>query len=962
MSEIAALYREETTGIPASLSPLRASFADQVNKEAQMLAGPRADASWDYWRTYLSGDLPPLDLPTDRPRPPVQTGRGAVQPFLLDEELAARLRGLAEKHHVALYTVLLAAFQTLLHRYTERNDVLVGFPKAGRSQATARVVGYFVNPVVLRADFTENPRFADLLPKNQQAIAGSFAHDWYPFSQLVQRIRPTRDPGRSPIFQVMFSWQKTTLLLPREHAASFALGQADHAVDLGGLLMRPIPLTHRVAPFDLTMSAAEVPGGLVATLEYKTDLFDAATIARMAQNYRTLLESITSDPEQVVSALPIISDHERRQVLRDWNATAAAYPTQLCLHQLVEQQVERTPEALAVVCGEEHLTYRQLNQRANQLAHYLHQHGVGPDTLVGLYCERSAQLLIGLLGILKAGGAYVPLDPTYPQDRLAFMLHDTNTPLLVTHRALRERLASFSGALVCLDADESRISQQPEANLTSPVTPDHLAYLIYTSGSSGQPNGVALAHRGVVSLLTDFRQRQPIAAGDACSWWTSMSFDVSVYEIFSAWLAGGTLHVIPQTMRLDDPALLEWLHICHIRSAYLPPFLLADFAAWVQSSPTPSDLRRLLVGVEPIAEHLLVSICAQLPNLCLLNGYGPTETTICSTLYAVVPTGPSHQTTLIGRPVANTQIYLLDRHLQPVPIGVVGEVYIAGVGLARGYLNRPELTAERFLSNPFSPQPGARLYRTGDLARSLPDGNLEFLGRRDSQVKLHGHRIELGEIEATLAQHPQVKQAAVLVRECPAGTSAQPGGHQSLVAFWTPRGDPPSASELRSFLRDRLPRPLIPAAFVMLDTLPLLPSGKLDRRALPVFAEAAREPERAFAPPHNPLEHHLAQMWKELLKLEQVGMHDDFFALGGNSLFGAVLVNRLEEALRENVSLVAIFDAPTISALASYLEASHPDGVARLLGTPVQRFMVVDNSDFSPNRLTVTLDSLYPSL
>jgi thioesterase domain-containing protein len=389
-------------------------------------------------------------------------------------------------------------------------------------------------------------------------------------------------------------------------------------------------------------------------------------------------------------------------------------------------------------------------------------------------------------------------------------------------------------------------------------------------------------------------------------------------------------------MRLDAPALLQWLHDHQIRSAYLPPFLLADLAAWLRSSSAQLDLRRLLVGVEPIPEPLLLSIGAQLPDLCILNGYGPTETTICSTLYTVTPTHAPHQMTPIGKPVANTQIYLLDRHLQPVPIGVVGEVYIAGVGLARGYLNRPQLTAERFLPNPFSTQPRARLYRTGDLAHYLPDGTLEFLGRRDSQFKLHGTRIELGEIEAALAQHPQVKQAAVLLRQDPRGNSAQPSGQQSLVAMWTPRGEPVSAAELRRFLRERLPRPLIPASFVRLDTLPLLPSGKLDRLALQAFAETALGREPVFTPPHSPLEQYLAQVWEELLKIEQVGRHDDFFALGGNSLLGAVLINRLQEALRENVALVAVFEAPTIAELASDLEERHPDGVAGLLGTPVK--------------------------
>lgn len=946
MSEIAALYREETTGIPAALKPLRATYADHINKEAQMLAEPQADASWEHWCTRLSGDLPPLDLPTDRPRPSLQTGRGAVQSIAIDQALAERLRNLAEARHVALYTILLTAFQTLLHRYTGQEDVLVGFPKAGRSPAFARVVGYFVNPVVTRANFSENPRFADLLHTNQHALEESAAHDWYPFSQLVQRIQPPREFGRSPIFQAMFSWQKTTALLPREQAGSFALGQEDRAVDFAGLLMRPIRIAQRVAPVDLTMAATEDSHGLVATIEYSTDLFEPATIARMAQSYCMLLESIVGDPEQVISALPIIPDHERRELVEVWNASTAPYPADVCLHQLIERQAERTPDELALVAGDERLTYRGLNQQANQLAHYLRQLGVGPDTPVGLLCARSAQALIGALAILKAGGAYVPLDPTYPDERLAFMLRDINAPLLLTQHRLQPRLErirapSDSGTesrmrVICLDADSmdaQHISQQPKRNPSHVVGPDHLAYLIYTSGSTGQPNGIALAHRSVVSLLADFQRRQPIEPGDSCSWWTSLSFDVSVYEIFSAWLAGGTLHVIPEAVRLDAPTLLTWLRTHQIRSAYLPPFLLVDFARWVRAHPGASALRRLLVGVEPIAEHLLVSICAQLPDLCLLNGYGPSETTICSTLYSVAATPPSdtsptytaHRPTPIGRPVANTQIYLLDRYLQPVPQGLVGEVYISGVGLARGYWHRPELTAARFLPHPFSANPGARLYRTGDLARLLPDGNLEFVGRRDSQVKLSGYRIELGEIEATLAQHPNVKQVAVVLRQAHSGD-------RRLVAYLAPIEDPPpSPNELRIFLAKSLPHAMLPSTYVVLDAFPLTPSGKVDRRALSAPHTTPRpHPDSSFqgprTEPRTNAERTLVTIWQQVLSVEQVGVNDNFFELGGDSILGIQIIARAADA-GLHLTPKQLFEAPTVAGLAALSEASAPTSI-----------------------------------
>ncbi|HEU5349502.1 MAG TPA: amino acid adenylation domain-containing protein, partial [Ktedonobacterales bacterium] len=732
-----------------------------------------------------------------------------------------------------------------------------------------------------------------------------------------------------------------------------------------------MPLAHRVAPVDLTLAAIEDERGLAAMFEYSTDLFDAATIARMAQSYCMLLEGIASDSEQAVSDLPMMPEHERRKLVEEWNATAAPYPTDSCLHQLIERQVEQTPHTLALVAGEERLTYRALNQQANQLAHYLRQLGVGPDSPVGLLCPRSAQALIGAIAILKAGGAYVPLDPTYPDERLAFMLRDINAPLLLTQRTLRPRLArireaslgggglSDSGGMrvIYLDTDSSdasHIRQQSRHNPPLVVGPDHLAYIIYTSGSTGQPNGVALAHRGVVSLLTDFQRHQPLAPGDGCSWWTSLSFDVSVYEIFSAWLAGGTLHVIPEAVRLDAPTLLAWLHTHQIRSAYLPPFLLAEFARWVCAHPGASALRRLLVGVEPIAEQLLTSICAELPDLCLLNGYGPSETTICSTLYRAMATPPSltspthaapaHQQTPIGRPVANTQMYLLDRHMQLVPRGAVGEVYIDGVGLARGYWRRPELTATRFLPHRFSAQPGARLYRTGDMARLLPDGNLEFVGRRDSQVKLHGYRIELGEIEAALAQHPNVKQAAVVVRQ-------EHSDEKRLVAYLTPIHDPPpSPNELRIFLAKSLPHAMVPSTFVVLDAFPLTPSGKVDRRALPAPHSMLRpQQERSFrgprTEPRTNAERTLTTIWQQVLGVEQVGLNDNFFELGGDSILGIQIVARATDA-GLHLTPRQVFEAPTVAGLAALADASAPMGIqpaqdileGEVLLTPIQRW------------------------
>jgi amino acid adenylation domain-containing protein/non-ribosomal peptide synthase protein (TIGR01720 family) len=942
LSEVAALYREETTGVQASLKPLRASYADHVNKELERLTGLQSEISWDYWRTVLSGELSPLSLPTDRPRPPVSTGRGAVQTVLLDKELTNGLRALVGKQRVALYTVLLTAFQTLLHRYTGQNDILVGFPKAGRSSATARVVGYFVNQTVVRADFTENPRFIDLLNGVQKSIEEGARHDWYPFSLLVQRLQPTRDLSRSPLIQAVFSWQQAPRLIPRENAGAFVLGQADHAIDLDGLFVRSVHLSHRVAPFDLMMLAAEAPDGLVVTIEYATDLFDAVTIARMAECYHTLLESITAAPEQRVSDLTVLPESEREQLVEDWNATAAPYPTQACLHSLFEQQVERTPEIVAVASGEEPLTYRQLNQRANQLAHFLQEQGVGPDTLVGVCLDPSVQMVIALLGILKAGGAYLPLDPTFPEKRLAFMLTDARPALLLTRQRLRPRLPEFTGRVVCLDAYENRLRTQPQTDPSSHTTPDHLAYVIYTSGSTGQPKGAALAHRGVVSLLTDFQQRQAIQPGDACSWWTSPSFDVSVYEIFSPLLVGGSLQVIPESLRLDAPRLLDWFQAYHIRSAYLPPFFLADFTVWVESHPSASPLRRLLVGVEPIPDALLTRLSAQIPALCILNGYGPTETTICSTLYVINTAHPHPGNTPIGRPVANTQIYLLDQALQPVPVGAVGELYIGGVGLARGYLNQPELTAQRFILSPF--RSGERLYSTGDLARYLPDGNLMFVGRSDTQVKFHGVRIELGEIEATLTQHHLVRQAAVLLQE-------QASAEKHLVAYVVSAQEArPSAGELRQFLNERLSRAMVPSAFVILDAFPLTSTGKVDRKALPLPYILQSKQGNAYRAPQTNAEQILVAIWQQVLGVEPVGVDDNFFELGGDSIMSIEIVCYAEEA-GLHLSPQHVFQAPTVAGLAALADASVPirkqsvqeNIEAAIPLTPIQRWFFERN-------------------
>lgn len=913
LSEVTALYREETTGVPARLKPLRTSYADHVQKEMDQSAGSQAEMSWDYWSTVLSGELSTLSLLGDRSRPSVSTGRGAVQSLLLDKNLTGTLHTLAEEQHVALYTVLLTAFQTLLQRYTGQNDILVGFPKAGRSPGSARVVGYFVNQTVIRSDFTENPHFIDQLNRIHKSVEEGARHDWYPFSLLVQRLQPVRDLSRSPLIQAVFSWQQAPSVIPRENAGAVVLGKADNTIELNGMVLRSFALAYRAAPFDISMLASEISDGLAVTIEYATDLFDPETISGMAVCYRTLLESISVNPEQRVSDLAILPELERDQLVEAWNATAAAYPDKACLHQLFEQQAERTPEIIAVASGEEQLTYRQLNQRANQLAHYLKEQGVGPDRLVGVCLEPSMQMIIAILGVLKAGGAYLPLDPNIPEKRLSSLVTDARPILLLTRQGLRTRLHDFTGNLFFLDTEVDRLRRQLQTNPSSPATPDHLAYVMYTSGSTGTPKGVALAHRGVVNLLTDFQNRQAIQPGEACSWWTSPGFDVSVYEIFSPLMSGGSLQVIPEDLRLEVHRLLDWIQEYNIRSAYIPPFLLNDFAAWVQNHPGTSRLRCLLVGVEPIPEALLTHLNELMPDLCILNGYGPTETTICSTLFMVDTAHPHAGNTPLGRPVANTHIYLLDQSMQPVPVGVVGEIYIGGVGLARGYLNQPELSSQRFIRSPFRSE--ERLYRTGDLARYLPDGNLMFVGRMDNQVKLNGVRIELGEIEATLTQHTLVKGAVALLYE-------PPSGRKHLVAYVTPGEDtPPSPEELRRFLNQRLPHAMVPSAFVIMEAFPLTSNGKVDRKALPIPQHLQPGQGNVYRMHETNTEQILVSIWQQVLGVDHIGVDDNFFDLGGDSIMSLQIVARAAEA-GLHLRLQHVFQAPTISGLAALADAA----------------------------------------
>jgi amino acid adenylation domain-containing protein len=778
--ELAACYEAYANDRPVSLPNLPLQYADVAVWQRQRLQDSALNSQLAYWKQQLR-DAPLLELPTDYPRPAIQTYRGTRQTLQLSPALTDALKALHQQDGITLFMKLLAAFKTLLYRYTGQTDLLVGTPIANRNNAeTEALIGCFVNTLVLRSRLSDTLTVRELFNQIRETALNAYAHQDVPFDKVVEAIQPDRSLSRNPLFQAWFSLNNAPM----------------PALQLPGLTLRPIALDTGTVQLDLSLDMTETPQGLVGTVEYSTDLFTADTITRLLGHFQTLLEGMVANPDQRLVDLPLLTAAEQ-DLLMQWNTSPPfPLPPSPCIHQAFEAQVERTPQTIAVVYQDQSLTYRELNQRANQLAHRLQTLGIRAETPIGICMERSIDLVVAVLGVLKAGGAYVSLDPTYPPERLSFMVQDTQVPILLTQQRLIETghpiassgetiAATATPQIICLDSDPA-LTQARADNPTGNVTPNQLAYILYTSGSTGQPKGVCCTHNGVMNLLLDIEGRQPLNPGDRCSLWTTFNFDVSVYELFSTLLFGGTLHLVAEELRSDASALMQWLEDHQICSTYLPPFVLPTLADWVTRPAHRLNLRRLLVGVEPIPEPLLVSIQQALPDSQIINGYGPTEATICATLYSVPANPVPDRPTPIGRPVQNTAIYLLDRHRQLVPIGIPGEVYIGGLGLARGYFNRPDLTAERFIPNPFwgngeqENTPPPLLYKTGDRARYLPNGNIEFLGRVDHQVKLRGFRVELGEIEAALLRHPEVQEAVVTVQD-------EEAGEQRLVAYVVPQ-------------------------------------------------------------------------------------------------------------------------------------------------------------------------------
>ncbi len=866
-----------------ALSPLpelNLQYADFAVWQRQWLQGEALERQLDYWRRALDGAPPVLDLPIDRPRPAVRSARGAHRSFALSPGLAAEVSGLARREGTTLFAALLAGFQVLLARWSGQEDVVVGSPVANRNRLeTEPLIGFFVNTLVLRLDLAGDPGFRGALRRVREAVLGASEHQDLPFEKLVEELAPARDGRSTPLFQVLFALQNA----------------APGTLRFPGLAMEPVETESGLAKFDLLLAIAEAGEGLSATFEYSVDLFEAATIERLADRFNGLLQSVVADPERRVSELPVLSAAERRQVLLTWNETATGYPRNTTLPELFAFWAGRTPAAEALRFGAEVLTYGELDARSNQLACHLQSLGVAPGGLVGVCLERSPELVVTLLAVVKAGAAYLPLDPAYPAERRAWMLEDAGASAVVT----RESLEADAGRIASLDGDE-------------PVrqgSTDSLAYVMYTSGSTGRPKGIAIPQRAIVRLLfaTDYVELGP---ADRIAHLSNVSFDAATFEIWGALLHGGCLVGIARDVALSPRELAAELGRQRISAMFLTTALFNQVAR--EAPEGFRGLRHLLFGGEACDPRWVREVLAKGAPERLLHVYGPTESTTFALWHRVESVPEGAATVPIGRPLANTTAYVLDRRLQPAVPGAPGELFLGGDGLADGYWRRPELTAERFVPNPFArsaAEAGSRLYRTGDLVRHRPDGSVEFMGRADHQVKIRGFRIEPGEIEAALATHPAVREAVVVARE------NGPGGRR-LVAYVA--STETSARELRAFLAERLPDYMVPAAFVVLPALPLTPNGKVDRRALP-DPEAPAGDAGAYVAPRDREEEILAGLWSEVLGVPRVGAHDDFFELGGHSLLATQLVSRVRQAFGREVALAALFERPTVAGLAGLL-------------------------------------------
>jgi amino acid adenylation domain-containing protein len=868
--ELASLYDAFSNGRCSPLPELPIQYADFSYWQRRTVPSAARDEAIAYWKRQLAGELSVLSWPNDRPRPPAQSHRGALDHFELPDHLASRIKAFSREEGVSLYVTLLAGFATVLHRYTGQTDIILGALSAGRKLPELEALaGYFVNPLALRIDLSGDPNFRELVSRVSNVVSNAISRDTMPFQELVKIVQPKTDPSRNPLFQIIFSLQPE---MPHPY---------------GGWDLRTEEVGNGSSKLDLIVVADSRPDGIFGPITYNPDVFDGLTISRMIGHWQTLLSHAVDNPEQRIAELPILTEEERQRIVCDWNDTRVDYPKDLCLHEFIEAQVEKSPEAIALIFEDHKLSYRELNTWANSLAHHLRRMGVGPDELVGMYMQRSEEMVIALLGILKSGGAYVPLDTECPSKRLLNMIEDCCPKVILTQQVLLKQLGNCSAQVICLDADRGWFTDEPKTNPQIITTLQNLCYAIYTSGSTGRPKGALNTHSGIVNRLLWMQDAYQLSPSDRILQKTPYTFDVSVWEFFWPLMTGACLVIARPDGHKDFTYLIDLVRREQITTLHFVPTMLGAFleAGGVKRCVS---LKRVFCSGEAlpfdVQQRFFLRSKAELYNL-----YGPTEAAVDVTSWRCIPNDKS-STVPIGRPIANVRIYILDRNMQPVPTGVEGELYIGGIALARGYLKRPELTAAKFVPDPFNDKPGSRLYKTGDLGRFRPDGNIEFIGRMDDQVKINGVRIELGEIESVLREHPDVRDVRVLVRE-------DRPGERRLVAYIVPADEREfSLAAIVGYVRDNLPTYMRPQ-LVKLRSLPLSVNGKLDRKALPPAPPRCKQETLNFAEPQNQVEKLLAQLWRDILGIDQVSPYDNFVDVGGHSLLAVQLVSRLQAEL-----------------------------------------------------------------
>jgi amino acid adenylation domain-containing protein len=907
--EIGILYTAFAQNQTAPLLELPLQYADFAQWQREWLQGEVLDTQLAYWREQLNG-ISTLHLPTDKPRSASQNYRGATQFLELPKPLADALEQLSQQAGVTLFMTLLAAFKTLLYRYTSQSDIAIGSPIANRNRSEIEgIIGFFVNTLVLRSDLAGSPTFRELLDRVRAVTVGAYTHQDLPFEKLVEELHPERSLSHHPLFQVVFGFQNAPM----------------SALELPGLVPSLINIDFKTTRFDLELHLWKCgedfrssdggnwqdTEGLRGIIVYNTDLFEPATIDRMLNHFKTLLLGIVANPDRQIANLPFLSEVELNRVTVEWNKTQGENPETKCVHQIFETKVQQYPDAIALNFANDRITYQELNNRSNKLARHLQKLGVGAEVLVGICIPQSIDTIVGLLAILKAGGAYVPLDPSYPQERLNFMLADARVAVLLTQSNSIDRFQDFTNPIVSIDLDWENISQKRADNLQCASNSDHLAYVIYTSGSTGQPKGVAVTHKAINRLVCNpnYIKLEPC---NKVAQAANISFDAATFEIWGALLNGGELVAIDREVTLSPRELALHIRDKNIDVLFLTTALFQQIARDVPQAF--EAVKYLIFGGETVDVRWVNKIIKHGAPQHLIHVYGPTENTTFSTYYEVY-TSLSISSLPIGRPISNTQIYILDPHLQPLPIGVTGEIYLGGDGLARGYLDRPELTDRSFIHHTFNDRLNTRLYQTGDRARYLPDGNIEFLGRTDNLIKIRGFRIELAEIEAVLNQHPAVSENIIIVAK-------NVPDDKYLVAYIVLEGQQmptPDIHSFRQFLKSKLPVYMVPTAYMFLVSLPLTPNGKVDRAALPI-PDLINYHDRDYVAPRSQVEELLTEIWIKVLGKEQIGIHDNFFESGGHSLLATQLMSRIRDTFQIDLPVRNLFEAPTIAQLARYID------------------------------------------